>query len=255
MSKLDCVTCFLVGLFVSVSTLAQSTDDVIERGQDRLQQGVESQKKVDKIFDETQSMLIDYQAKLESVDSLDVYNQLLKAQLDNQLKEITVLEQSILDAAVIERQIAPLLVRMIDSLGKFIAADRPFLLAERQQRVENLRNLLVRSDVSAAEKCRRVFEAYTIENDFGRTLESYTDQIEINGQSLDANILRVGRIALMFELIDQDQTGYWDQTSKQWREDSSASFKRFVDQGLKVANKETAPEMINIPVLLTTTNK
>ena len=224
---------------------------MIEQGQVRLQRAVESQHKIDEIYQNTQDLLAQYQAKLESVDSLTIYNQLLKSQLDNQQQEILTLESSIQQAAVIERQIAPLLVKMIDSLALFIKADVPFLQQERQQRITDLRAMLPRSDVSAAEKSRRVFEAYQIEIEYGRTLETYTSRLALDDQSHDADFLRVGRIALIFQLIGQDRAGYWDVTQKRWQSDDSRSFKRFVEQGIKVANKETAPEMINIPLILT----
>ena len=38
-----------------------------------------------------------------------------------------------------ERQITPLTLKMIDSLGQFVNLDLPFLLDERRQRVARLR--------------------------------------------------------------------------------------------------------------------
>lgn len=251
MAYLHYLIALVVGLGVASIALAQTTEPVIEQGEKRLQAGVAAQDTVDQLFDETQSMLTQYQSTLESVESLEVYNRLLQAQLDNQAKELASVEQTILNAAVIERQIAPLLLKMIESLELFVEADMPFLLQERRKRVAGLRDLLVRSDVSAAEKCRRVFEAYRIENDFGRTLEAYTAQIQLDGQAWDAEILRVGRVALMFALIGQEQSGYWDAQAQVWQTDNTATFRRFVQQGLKVANKETAPDLINIPLALT----
>ena len=60
---------------------------------------------------------------------------------------------------------------MIDALRLFIEVDIPFLLDERVARVNNLDELILRSDVTTAEKYRKVFEAYQIESDFGKTIE------------------------------------------------------------------------------------
>ena len=80
---------------------------------------------------------------------------------------------SIDNVALIERQIIPLMIRMLDSLEEFIQLDTPFLAQERSDRMDRLRGMMERSDVTAAEKFRQVLEAYTIETDYGRTIEAY----------------------------------------------------------------------------------
>ena len=39
-------------------------------------------------------------------------------------------------------------------------------------------------------------EAYSIEGEYGRTIETYEDAIEIDGEEKVVNILRIGRILL-----------------------------------------------------------
>ncbi len=240
-----------IGLLLGAATSANTTQPVLKTGEQRLQSAQKAQENIDSVYEQTQSLVKEYESRLESVESLEVYNRLLAKQLASQSEEIATLENSIADAAVIERRITPLLQRMINSLEEFINLDMPFLIEERRARVEKLRDMLTRSDVSTAEKCRRVFEAYEIENDFGRSIEAYTSQLSIDGKSYDADILRVGRVALMFVLIGQNTTGYWNVSEQKWQVKSGSSFRRFVEQGLKVARKETAPEMINVPVAYT----
>ena len=38
-----------------------------------------------------------------------------------------------------------------------------------------------REDVTVAEKFRKVTEAYQIENDYGKTIETYKDTLEVDG--------------------------------------------------------------------------
>src|SRR3546814_6970753 len=85
----------------------------------------------------------------------------------------------------------PLMLRMTDSLEKFVALDLPFLHNERQARIDNLKQALGDPQVNAGEKFRRILEAYQIEVDYGRTLG--VERIDIDGRSMD--VLRVGRIA------------------------------------------------------------
>ena len=51
--------------------------------------------------------------------------------------------------------------------------DIPFLLDERMSRVKDLDDLIIRADVTTAEKFRKIFEAYQLEAEFGKTIESY----------------------------------------------------------------------------------
>ena len=73
----------------------------------------------------------------------------------------------------------PLMLRMIDGLDQFVQLDVPFLLEERTTRVARLRDLMERSDVSVSEKFRNVFEAYQVENDYGRTIEAYKASLDV----------------------------------------------------------------------------
>ena len=99
---------------------------------------------------------------------------------------------------VINRQIFPLMERMIEGLERSIKLDVPFLMEERTGRVDSLKDIMERSDVSVAEKFRKVMEAYQIENDYGTTVDEYAETIELDdGSKRSYNVLRVGRIGLV----------------------------------------------------------
>jgi hypothetical protein len=234
---------------VATTGWTESTLDLVEEeGIERSEEGRAAQARIDAVSDNTRSLIDDYRAELKLVDGLETYIGMLDEQLVGQDEEMAILQQSIADVAVIERQILPLLARMIDSLESFIQLDVPFLQEERQQRVAKLRELLKRSDVTAAEKARRVFEAYQIENDYGRTIEAYKDKLELADGQYDADFLRVGRIALMYRTVGADNLGYWDTDSQSWRELTAVPYRRLIDKGLKVARQEIAPELISIPL-------
>ena len=158
----------------SVSLFAQANvDQVTQEGEKRAEAGAAEQQRVEQVANQTDKLLTDYKTVTKVVDGLLVYNSLLQRQIDNQEQEKAELANSMTNVALIERQIIPMMTRMIDSLEQFIVLDTPFLLNERQSRLERLRGMMERSDVTAAEKFRRVIEAYQIENDYGRTIEAY----------------------------------------------------------------------------------
>ena len=71
------------------------------------------------------------------------------------------------------------------------------LLDERTKRVNDLDVLITRADVTTAEKFRKIFEAYQLEADFGRTIESYDGYIDIDGIEKAVEYFRLGRLGLI----------------------------------------------------------
>jgi lipopolysaccharide biosynthesis regulator YciM len=90
--------------------------------------------------------------------------------------------------------------RMADSLEQFVNLDAPFSLNERLKRVTQVRATLLDPRVTASEQVRQVLEAYNIEREYGRTIETYEDSIVLDGEEKVVNILRIGRLALMYQL-------------------------------------------------------
>jgi hypothetical protein len=239
----------LIVLGVLLPASAQETVKQIEQeGIERIEEGQKAQKQVDALHKDTRSMVDDYYARLKLVEGLRLYNTMLQRQLDNQEEEIGILQKSIGDVATVERQVLPLMSRMIDGLEQFIALDIPFLMDERQQRTKKLRDLLPRSDVTVAEKTRRVLEAYQVENDYGRTIEAYKDKLALDGGSFDADFLRIGRVGLMYRTVGNGDVGFWDVESGGWVGLDAVPYRRYIEQGLKVAKQEIAPELISIPL-------
>jgi hypothetical protein len=248
MNKLLLLGATLSAVF-SASVFAQATvDQVMSEGESRADAGAAEQRRVEQIADQTADLLNDYNTVAKVVDGLVTYNALLQRQVDNQEEEMAALEESIRNVSLIERQIVPMMTRMLDSLEIFIQVDTPFLLAERNQRLERLRGMMERSDVSAAEKFRRVIEAYQIENDYGRTIEAYKDTVEIDGVQQEADFLRIGRVSLAYQTVGGGTTGAWDKDANQFIKLDDAEFKNQVMHGLKVARKQVAPDLLVVPV-------
>ena len=233
----------------STSVFAQATvEQVMSEGENRADAGAAEQRRVEQIADQTADLLNDFNTVAKVVDGLVTYNALLQRQIDNQNQEMTALEESIRNVALIERQILPMMTRMLDSLEVFIELDTPFLLKERGERLERLRGMMERSDVSAAEKFRRVVEAYQIENDYGRTIEAYKDTVDVDGVAQEADFLRIGRVSLAYQTVGGGTTGAWDKDAGQYVKLDDSEFKNQVAHGLKVARKQVAPDLLAVPV-------
>ena len=104
-----------------------NTDEIIDVGLARIEEGQQSQQTVDNISDQTDDLVSQYRTESKVVDGLKVYNTQLSRQIEGQNQAMAELRQSIANVALIERQIVPLMTKMIDSLDLFVEADVPFL--------------------------------------------------------------------------------------------------------------------------------
>lgn len=206
----------------------------------------QSQKRIDKMSDQAQELLHKYRTVIQEVESLKVYNTQLEKLITAQQEEKIRLQEEIDGVTEVERGIVPLMLRMVEMIERVVEADVPFLLEERRARVARLRELLNRSDVTVAEKYRLIIEAYSIENNFGHTIEAYTDSIEINGETREVDFLRIGRVLLLYQTSDGDYTGAWNQSTGSWEEVSS-SYAGAVRQGLRIARKQAPPDLLLLP--------
>ena len=171
------------------------------------------------------------------------YNMHIEAQLRSQEQQIAGIEEQIAQLDTTAVDVQPLIQRMFDDLVEFVANDVPFFKEERDQRIERLRELMARVDASPSEKFRRILEAYQIEMEYGRTMSSYRQTL---ADGREADILRLGRVSLMYRTIEDEETGYWDHERKEWVRDQSAA--RSIEDALGIAKEERAPDLIVVPV-------
>lgn len=238
-----------VALAGSVATVQASTlDSILKVGEDKNTAARKSQVKIDRLADETRDLLSDYKTVMKQIDGLVVYNTRLQRQIDNQVLRIGEIDESISQVTVIQRQMTPLVIRMIEGLEKFIELDVPFHMGERQQRLAFLRSNLDRSDVSVSEKFRQVLEAYKIENEYGRKIDAYKGSVEIDGVERDVNFFRVGRIALLYQTTDTEVSGAWDQANRSWVPLERGEYRNAIMKGLRVARKEASIDLLNLPI-------
>lgn len=238
----------LAGVFPAQPTAQEAIEQISKVGEQRIAEGAAAQKQVEQLGDEAASLENRYKQVNKVVEGLTVYNDLLQQQVNNQQTEIETLSESINKVSLIERQIVPLMMQMIDTLGKFVRLDVPFLPEERAERVARLEAMMQRSDVTAAEKFRRIIEAYQIENEYGRTIEAYKGSLELDGGKREVNFLRIGRLALLYQSDNGDLTGAWDTANRAWQSLPAAQYQHEVAHGLRIARKQVAPDLLVLPV-------
>jgi septal ring factor EnvC (AmiA/AmiB activator) len=218
------------------------------------QAAAQTQKSIDQMADETARMLEEYRGVLRRIDSLEAYNKQIEKIVASQDKEIASYLDQLERLETTNREVLPLMVKMIDALEQFVKLDIPFLPGERQDRLKNLRELMDRADIKTSEKYRSILEAYQIEMEYGRTIEATRGSQTMNGVTRDVDFLRFGRIGLYYQTLDGEEVGCWDSEAHQWKV-LDASYRFGVREGLQIARKQVAPDLIKLPVPAPTTAK
>mgnify|MGYP000008755444 FL=1 len=228
--------------------LAHADSTVLNEGRSEIAKDVrraaKSQQKVDVLDDAYQQSLQDFRATNGEIDQLELYNKQMAAIVENQNAELNKIDQQIRDIEFTEQGILPLMSQMLDALQQFNQLDLPFLQKERATRLAKLRELMTRADITVSEKYRRVLEAYQIEVEYGRTLETYREKADDN---IVYDYLRIGRTALYRLTLAGDTAWAWDKASANWLLLEASSL-RDIRKAQDVARQTAAPELLTIPL-------
>ena len=162
-----------------------------------------------------------------------------------QNEELSSIGQQLVDIETTNREVQPLMQQMVDTLDRFIQLDVPFNLDERTARVENLKKLMDRADVTISEKYRLILEAYQIELDYGRTFDSYEGPLGAGPDARTVVFARLGRVSLMYRTLDGSETGYWDAEKKEFVADPG--YREAIEHAIEIANGGT-PDLLTVPV-------
>lgn len=246
------LTPFILGLVLVNTSIAETEilDSAVKTRLKAQNDVINSQKKVDKLVDQTKDMAQEYRNAIRKSDSLNTYNEQLSKLIKQQKTSLNSIKRQLDNVEETQRSIVPLMLKMISTLEKFVKLDLPFLMAERQHRVTSLKEIMDRPDVTLPDKYRRIMEAYQIEMEYGRTIEAYNDTVNVDGQDYTVDILRVGRLLMTFQTLDGKLSGIWNKETKAW-EKLTSDYNRSVKQGLQVAKKQAPPELIKLPVNVT----
>ena len=206
-----------------------------------------SQKKITKIAGDIRSTVDDYRLVNRRIDNTKIYNQQLRDLIRSQEGEMVSIKKQIESLTNTNKEIMPLMARMLENLEKFVSLDIPFLPDERKNRLSALKAMMKRADVSTSEKYRRLLEAYQVENEYGRTIEAYKGIQKHESKELTVDFLRIGRLNLIYQSVDGKKSGYWNRKENRWVYLPS-TYSKTVRKGIRMARKQLAPDLIKLPI-------
>jgi hypothetical protein len=202
-----------------------------------------SQGKIDQLDDQTRAMLERYRSASWQAQQLTVYADQLGELVSAQDAEKASLLRQIDEMERTERELLPLMLRMVQGLEQFIALDLPFLASERQERLASLKKLMADPSATNTDKFKRILEAWQIEAEYGRSLGS--ERAEVEGRTVD--VLRVGRVGLFYLSADGRQAGTWDASQKKWVGLEHRHVAE-IRHGLRMARETAAPDLLRLPM-------
>ena len=222
-------------------------DSTIQKQSLTIQSLQTAQEKIDELDAESKKLTNEYKDTVVEYEILNRYNNQLQKITESQAEEIDGLIQQIDSLDETNKYVLPLLERMVVTLRDLIELDVPFLLEERISRLEELESILYQANFSTAEKFRKIYEAYQIENEYGRTIEAYSSNINIDGVNLAAQFFRLGRLNLFYITPDQNETGFWNKDTNSWVH-LGGKYSDEIDAALKIAYKQAPPDFISLPL-------
>tara|TARA_B100001971_G_scaffold206125_1_gene224487 strand:- start:297 stop:1064 length:768 start_codon:yes stop_codon:yes gene_type:complete len=234
-------------LLGSSLAFADQIQPLLDVGEQRQNSEQVSQTKIDSMDDDTSLIVNEYKTVSKQIEGLRVYNAQMRKQIERQEERLKEIDKTMKEAQVMQRQVPPFTRRMLAGIEKSIELDMPFHLAERKERIAFANAAIDNPTVSPAEGLRQVLETFNVEMEYGRKLDNYKDTIEIEGQQREVNVLRVGRLALVYQSSDESLTGAWDNNKDEWVPLDN-SYRNPTRKGLRIANKLATVSMLELPI-------
>lgn len=236
-----------LGQVIFVGQGYASLDSAQEIEQTMITDAQSSQKKVNQSADKALLLRAEIEALQAEIEGLEVYQKHLNNILLSQDTELESLQYQLVDIAQTRQDIVPLMYQMLDALEHYIQQDLPIRKAPREKRLAALRTLMIRADVSDAEKYRRILEAYQIEMDYVNKLGVFIGKATISGVEREVEQLNFGHLSFVARSLDKSHYWVWNSQSKQWLVVAADKHKD-VDLAFKVANKQSPPSLIRLPL-------
>ena len=205
----------------------------------------DSQKSIDRLNDQTEELLVQYRTIITEIESLTVYNEQLETVVNDQNSQIQGMNAQMSELESTNRAVVPMIVEMVDMLRKVVEADIPFRINDRLGHVNRLEDMLNQSNVTDSEKYRKVTEAYQNELEYGRTVSTYQAEID---SGVQVNFLQIGRTALLYQTLDEKQSGRYNSQTRSF-EVLDDRYNSAIKEGIRIAAKQAAPNLVGLPIL------
>jgi hypothetical protein len=237
-------------LFLSSGSAAiaeQVTEKIKEPVEDSITIRHNTQKDIEKWSQKKSILEGEYDSLVENEKRLVMERKHLMQELEAMQDRIIDLEDRITAMEQISEKLKPFLYGVYVKLTDSVDQGTPFLKEERSERLVNLIKTLDDPQIVLGEKFRKVMEALFIEAEYGNTVEVYQEKILLGNEDVLVNVLRLGRISLFFETLDQQTTGYFDLAENQWKK-LPQSANRDIRIAMEIGSKRRPADIVTLPL-------
>ncbi len=205
-----------------------------------------SQKRIEQLDDDADSMVRDYRAVLQQIDNMKLFVDQQDIYLDGQKADIESLNRQLKSVEAVKRGMIPMMLRMAVAIEDSVNSDMPFKMRERKARLDRMKQALADPTITPTEQYRQVLAVYKNEVAYGQGLDSY-EGAHPSKPGVKVDYLMIGRLALIYMSKDEKDIGFYDLEAKEWKPmDGKHALQ--VRQAIRVANGEAAPALVSAPV-------
>ncbi|MBR9726906.1 DUF3450 domain-containing protein [Shewanella intestini] len=162
-------------------------------------------------------------------------------------KDVAQLNQDIATLNNLSMQLEPQLEIWYAAIENQIAQDIPFDYQERKRRLGFLRSAMDNSELTVAEKFTRLMDVMLIEVAYGYGKQVSQDVITVDGEVLQVNLLRLGRLGWFYMTPDNKRQGWFDTRSRTWHT-LSATERGDLDKAIAISANKKIAEIVNLPI-------
>ena len=241
------IIALLVVLTATLLWAQSGSGDLSETAGETVQIEKETQSERDAWASEQAELEARYRTAKANVRYLDeriVVEQKKQAALEESISELS---RRLEEAHLLQSSLQDTMNVIMSRFEEFVERDLPFLPEERERRIANLRDLLSKPDVTGAEKVRMLFEALRAEAEYGSTVEVNRTEINVNGEPVFADVLKVGRVSLFWRTPDGRRSGTFDPAERRWIE-LDRKHDPAIRQTIEMATHMRPIELIALPL-------
>lgn len=203
-------------LIVGLAIPAQAQfRDALNTGEQATRRAEQVQDQINQLDDQRSDMVREFRTLLQRRDAAELFARQQELVVRSQEEEIASLTEQLGSIDDITAQTVPMLLSMIEDLKLFVSADLPFKREERTARLEALDSVMATPNVSAAEQYRLIMEAYSAEMEYGRTIDSWQEEITIDGNPTMVDMFLYGRVAYVY-LTPNGRGARYDRATGDW---------------------------------------
>ncbi|MEE2878516.1 MAG: DUF3450 domain-containing protein [Pseudomonadota bacterium] len=218
----------------------------LDIGEQATRKAEQVQEQINQLDDQRSDMVSEFRTLLQRTQAAQLYARQQEKVVESQRRELESLQNQLERVDEITAQTTPMLIDMVADLEQFVSADLPFKVEERQERIESLRAAMENPQVPIVEQYRLIIEAYKSEMEYGRTIQTWPEVIDVDGTPVMVDMFLYGRVALVYMSPDRRYAARYDRAQNAWVPVENR-FKENIAKAIKVAKGTTTPSVLYAP--------